>query len=148
MPRSDISVIFQCGSAKLDRKGLRAFAETLRDRVTQSRPFDVLVTRDAELQRLNREFLSHDYPTDVLSFLSEFEDGFIGELAISLDRARAQAAEHGHDVDTELRILMLHGTLHLAGMDHENDKGKMRRLETRLRKELGLPSGLIERVRK
>ena len=114
----------------------------------KERPFDVLITRDAELQRLNREFLKKDYPTDVLSFRSEFEDGFIGELAISLDRAKEQAAEHGHDVNTELRILMLHGALHLMGMDHDSDKGKMRRAETKWRKEFELPAGLIERVRK
>lgn len=148
MPASDTPVLFQCGSARLDRKGLRAFAAELRDQVTGERPFDVLITRDAELQRLNREFLGNDYPTDVLSFRSEFDDGFIGELAISLDRAREQAAEHGHDVNTELRILMLHGALHLKGMDHETDGGRMRRAETRLRKKFELPAGLIERVRK
>jgi probable rRNA maturation factor len=147
MPASDTPVIFQCGSARLDRTGLRTFAKELRDRVTKSRPFDVLITRDAELQRLNREFLGHDYPTDVLSFRSEFDDGFVGEIAISLDRARAQAAEHGHDVSTEIRILMLHGALHLIGMDHETDGGRMRRAETRLRKSFQLPTGLIERVR-
>lgn len=148
MRSSDTQVLFQCGSARLDRKGLRAFSELLRDRVMKERPFDVLITRDAELQRLNREFLKKDYPTDVLSFRSEFEDGFIGELAISLDRAKEQAAEHGHDVNTELRILMLHGALHLMGMDHDSDKGKMRRAETKWRKEFELPAGLIERVRK
>ena len=69
----------------------------------------------------------------------------LGELAISLDRARAQAAEHGHTLDDELRILMLHGALHLAGFDHEHDQGEMARAESRWRKRLGLPNGLIER---
>jgi len=69
-----------------------------------------------------------------------------GEIAISLDRAAAQAAEHGHSIDEEVRILMLHGALHLTGMDHETDAGEMARAETRWRKRLGLPCGLIERV--
>ncbi len=101
-----------------------------------------LVSDDAELQRLNKQFRGKDYATDVLSFP---EDGG-GEIAISFDRATAQAAEMGHSVDEELRILMLHGVLHLNGLDHETDKGEMRRTEERWRKKLGLPAGLIKRV--
>lgn len=141
-------VLFQCGRVRLDRAGLRAFAAELQTRVAARRPFDTLVTRDSELQRLNREFLGHDHPTDVLSFPSESASGSIGELAISVDRARDQAAEHGHAIDQELRILMLHGVLHLTGMDHEKDRGRMRRAETRWRTAFGLPSGLIERTRR
>lgn len=102
-----------------------------------------LITTDAELQRLNREFRAKDYATDVLSFPSAAQGG---EIAISWDRAQAQAAEMGHSVDDELRILMLHGALHLMGMDHETDRGQMGRAEARWRKRLGLPVGLIERV--
>ncbi len=145
MSPSDPPVLFQCGSARLDRAGLRAFALELRERVGKG-DFDVLITRDAELQRLNREFLRKDYPTDVLSFPSDAAEGPLGEIAISIDRARVQAAERGHDLSTEIRVLMLHGVLHLKGMDHELDGGKMRRAETRWRKAFGLPAGLIERV--
>jgi probable rRNA maturation factor len=105
-----------------------------------------MIARDAELQKLNREFLQHDYPTDVLSFPSGAQKGFAGEIAISLDRARAQAIEQGHSVDNEIRILMLHGLLHLLGMDHERDRGAMRRAETKWRKALELPLALIERA--
>lgn len=132
----------------LDRAGLRAFARLLRDDVAGGRAFTCLLTRDAELQRLNRDFLGHDYPTDVLSFPSGARDGMMGELAISVDRAAEQAAGHGHTLDQEIRILMLHGVLHLTGMDHEGDRGRMRRAETRWRKTFGLPAGLIERARK
>ncbi len=69
----------------------------------------------------------------------------IGEIAISVDRAAAQAKEQGHSLADELRILMLHGALHLAGFDHEKDSGEMRRAEARWRKRFGLPLGLIER---
>jgi probable rRNA maturation factor len=105
-----------------------------------------LITRDAELQRLNVEFLSKDHPTDVLSFPSGARDGLLGEIAISADRAAVQAREHRHTITDEIRILMLHGVLHLLGMDHERDGGQMRRTETRWRKALKLPTGLIERA--
>jgi probable rRNA maturation factor len=91
------------------------------------------------LRRLNREFRGEDYATDVLSFPPE-------DIAISFDRAGAQADELGHSLEDELRILMLHGLLHLAGMDHETDSGEMARVELRWRQRLGLPVGLIERA--
>jgi len=94
------------------------------------------------MRRLNRKFRNQDHTTDVLSFPSE--EG--GELAISLDRASAQAAEYGHSVADEIRILMLHGVLHLAGMDHERDTGIMEKAEASWRRRLGLPSSLIERT--
>jgi probable rRNA maturation factor len=106
-----------------------------------------MLTRDAELTRLNRTFLSNDYPTDVLSFPSGSRTGFLGEIAISTDRARDQAGQQGHAIDDEIKILMLHGVLHLLGMDHETDGGVMARTETRWRKRLQLPAGLIERTR-
>ena len=146
MADPDSSVIFQCGRIRLDRAGLRGFAGRLQREVAAGRPFESMIARDAELRQLNRDFLKHDYATDVLSFPSGTDTGGLGEIAISLDRARDQAAEHGHPVDAELQILMLHGLLHLLGMDHENDRGQMRRAETKWRRVLGLPSGLIERV--
>ena len=146
MSPGDSSVLFTCGRFPLDRRELRAFARQLRDDVAAGRPFTCLVSRDVELQRLNRQFLARDYPADVLSFPSGARDGFLGEIAISADRAKAQAEAIGHSVSDEIRILMLHGVLHLLGYDHERDGGRMRRTETRWRKALGLPAGLIERA--
>src|SRR5262249_52101490 len=116
--------------------------------------FDCLVTTDAELRRLNRDFRGKDAVTDVLSFpAGPLPDGrgsernaVLGDLAISLPRARAQARQFGHDLHDEIRILTLHGLLHLLGMDHETDRGRMARAERRWRGRLGLPLGLIERV--
>ena len=71
----------------------------------------------------------------------------LGDLAISLGRARAQARVFGHRTEDEVRILMLHGLLHLLGMDHETDNGRMARAEKRWRARLRLPNGLIERTR-
>ena len=119
-------------------------------RVLRGRTFACLVTTDAELQRLNRTFCRKDYPTDVLSFPAAPDNtlpqAYLGDLAVSWQRARAQAADFGHTVETEIQVLMLHGALHLAGMDHETDRGQMSRAETRWRRTLGLPAGLIERV--
>jgi len=106
---------------------------------------NVLLTGDAEMQRLNGQFRGKNYPTDVLSFPAPAPGGG-GDIAISLATARAQAAGEGHDLLTEVKILILHGMLHLAGHDHERDRGQMRRLEQKLRAELHLNAGLIERA--
>lgn len=70
---------------------------------------------------------------------------FLGEIVIATGVARRQAREAGHPATTELRVLALHGLLHLLGYDHERDNGRMRRLEARLRRRGGLREGLIER---
>ena len=101
---------------------------------------------------MNREFRKRDYPTDVLSFPAGTPAGgqagglSYGEIAISFDAARRQAAEYGHCAEDEISILILHGLLHLLGMDHETDDGRMSRAERKWRARLGLPAGLIERV--
>jgi probable rRNA maturation factor len=106
----------------------------------------VLLTTDDGIRALNRRFRKKNKATDVLSFPVEAGFGLAGDLAISVETAARQAAEQGHRLSVELRVLMLHGLLHLAGMDHEMDDGKMARKERRLRAKLGLPMGLIERV--
>jgi probable rRNA maturation factor len=139
MSPDDPHLLFRHSSRRVLRAPLRDFLTQLWRRVGPRSPVTCLITTDAELRRLNRQFRGKNYATDVLSFPPD-------EMAISLDRAAAQAAELGHSLDAELRILMLHGLLHLRGMDHEKDAGQMRRAETMWRKKLGLPSGLIERA--
>jgi probable rRNA maturation factor len=139
-------VLFHVPARGLSRRALREFAKQLQQQVAGSRPFCCLITDDAELRRLNKQFRKKDYATDVLSFPPADPNGSLGDLAISWDRARSQAAEHDHAVDDEIRILMLHGVLHLTGMDHEKDGGEMARAEIRWRKRFNLPTGLIERV--
>lgn len=94
------------------------------------------LTSDAEVRRLNRRFRSKDKPTDVLSFPGETTaDGYhVGDIVISVPTARRQAAEAGHPVERELRVLLLHGLLHCLGYDHETDDGDMERREKRLRR--------------
>jgi probable rRNA maturation factor len=94
---------------------------------------------------LNGEFLGKDYATDVLSFPDESSADSIGDLAISRQRAAAQAREFGHTLTKELQLLMLHGVLHLTGMDHETDHGEMSRAEERWRDEFNLPQSLTRR---
>jgi probable rRNA maturation factor len=138
-------LIFSARMAGVDRRELRRFAARLSGEVAGGARFTCLFTGDSRLRQLNRRFLGKDYATDVLSFPSASPDGGLGEMAVSVARAREQAAARGHALEEELRILMLHGVLHLAGHDHETDRGAMRRLETRWRKRLGLRHGLIER---
>ena len=129
------------------RRRVESFARRLETEVAKGKPFDCLISGDADLQRLNRQFRGKDYPTDVLSFPAAPPSSRLGDLAISMGRARAQAREFGHTLEEEVEILMLHGVLHLLGYDHESDSGRMARAEKRWRTRLGLANGLIERVR-
>ena len=104
----------------------------------------VALVPDRRIHALNRQFRRKDRPTDVLSFPAE-EPGQLGDVVIALGVARRQAVAAGHPIGTELRILALHGLLHLLGYDHEQDDGRMERLERRLRRRGGLREGLIER---
>jgi probable rRNA maturation factor len=105
----------------------------------------VAIAPDARVRALNRKFRKKDKPTDVLSFPSE-EPGYLGDVVISSGVAARQARAAGHSLATELRVLALHGLLHLLGYDHERDDGQMARLERRLRRVGGLREGLIERA--
>lgn len=108
----------------------------------------VLLTTDAAIRRLNRRFRAINKATDVLSFPSgeDLAGKIAGDLAISVPTAMRQAREQGHAVSVEVKVLILHGLLHLAGYDHETDSGEMARRERVLRNRLRLPQGLIERV--
>jgi probable rRNA maturation factor len=143
-----ITVLYRRAGSSVDRRAVRRFAEALRGEVAGGREFVCLLTDDAELRRLNTEFLGHEYPTDVLSFPSGAAEGPMGDIAISVQRAAEQARTLGHALEDELRILMLHGVLHLLGMDHESDRGQMSRAERRWRERFGLPHALTERARR
>jgi probable rRNA maturation factor len=106
----------------------------------------VALISDQRMRTLNRSYRGKDYATDVLAFPVDGET-FLGDIAIATGVAERQADEAGHSVAIELRVLALHGLLHLVGYDHERDAGEMKRIETRLRKAAGLKEGLIERRR-
>ena len=104
----------------------------------------VALVADRQVRALNRRYRRMDAATDVLSFPAG-ESGTLGDVLIATGVARRQAAAAGHALGTELRVLALHGLLHLLGYDHEEDDGQMARLERRLRRAGGLREGLIER---
>lgn len=107
----------------------------------------IAIVTDAHIQRLNRTYRRRNTATDVLSFPAG-TPGVLGDVVIARGIAARQAREHGHPLETELRILALHGLLHLIGYDHEDvsDGGRMGRAEERLRRKGGLPAGLITRA--
>lgn len=89
----------------------------------------IVLTNDAQLQKLNLEFLGIDAPTDVLAFPSVETDPdsghqYLGDVIISYSRAEAQAAAVGHPIESELRLLVIHGVLHLLGYDHAEEQEK------------------------
>ena len=131
----------------LNKSGLARFLNRARAAVGLAGEVDVLLCSDAEIKRLNKAYRGKNKATDVLSFpASEEAEGIAGDLAVSLETAARQAAEHGHTLRDEVRVLLLHGLLHLAGEDHEADQGEMAARELELRRELKLPSCLIERA--
>ena len=105
----------------------------------------VALVPDRRVQELNLTFRGKNTSTDVLSFPAD-EPGVLGDVVIARGVARRQARGAGHDLPTEIRVLALHGLLHLLGYDHEHDGGRMARLEARLRRKGGLREGLIERA--
>jgi probable rRNA maturation factor len=144
-------VIFRKGIAGLSVATLERFVLRARRVIRLRGMVNVLVTNSSELRALNRRFRSADKATDVLSFPSPLVERskatrLAGDVAISVDIARENAARLGHSVADEVKILTLHGILHLAGFDHERDHGEMAREESRLRRQLKLEAGLIERA--
>lgn len=111
----------------------------------------VAFVSDRAIRRLNREYARKDAATDVLSFPADGPDvgvRFLGDIVIAAGVARRQAREAGHSLAHEVKVLALHGLLHLLGYDHHADGGRMARVETRLRRKGGLREGLIERARR
>jgi probable rRNA maturation factor len=137
--------------ATLSTRGLGAW-------LTKAAPADargevtVALISDARMRTLNRSYRNKDYATDVLSFplaeaaVSSSTSRYLGDIVIATGVAQRQADQVGHPIATELRVLALHGLLHLLGYDHETDEGGMANLEARLRKKAGLKEGLIART--
>ena len=135
-------------ASALGKRDLNRFLACATQALGLTGEFSVLLTGDERLRALNLQFRGKDKATDVLSFpaLPEAASaGQGGDLAISLETASVQAAAYGHTLQMEVKILILHGLLHLAGYDHERDQGQMRRRETQLRKQFALSPGLVER---
>lgn len=141
-------IILRKRVAGLNRAALARFVAQASRAAGLRGAVNVLLTSSRELQGLNRRFRGKNRPTDVLSFppMPGLMDGFAGDVAISAEIAGQNARRLGHAVVEEIKILTLHGVLHLAGHDHECDHGEMAREEEHLRRKLGLPQALIERI--
>ena len=150
-----IDVVNLQRKVKVESDIFRAFSKLLASIITEAagRAFSVAFITDDRMKQLNELFRDKDSTTDVLSFPSgpsaapnPQSDRQLGDIAIALGVARRQAARHGHSLGMELRILALHGLLHLLGYDHETDHGEMRALEDRLRRRWGLSAGVVARA--
>jgi probable rRNA maturation factor len=146
MKLSNSIIIFEKKSPGLSSRALAGFTLKARRAAGLRGTVSVLITGNSGMRRLNTCFRGKNQPTDVLSFpAAASANGIVGDIAISLDIAERNARLLGHSVAHEIRILILHGMLHLAGYDHENDRGEMAKKEILLRRRFALPSGLIER---
>ena len=141
-------------SIRLSRRPLESFLRRVRDELGLGRTrVTVCLVSDAEMARMNETFRKKKGPTDVLSFPAVTRrkpvrlrsrgpaakaSGYLGDIAISPATARRYARKNGRNLAGELRVLILHGVLHLLGYDHETDRGEMDRLERKLRRRLGL----------
>lgn len=143
-PRRASRVTVEVVAAPGEARGLARWLEGAAPKAARGL-VTVAVVSDARVRALNRQYRSKDERTDVLSFPAE-EAGQLGDVVIARGVAARQARGAGHALGTELRVLALHGLLHLLGYDHETDGGRMARLERRLRKAAGLREGLIERA--
>jgi probable rRNA maturation factor len=139
-------IIFRKRVSGVSATALGRFAQRARRAAGVKGEVNVLLTGDAEIRRLNRQFRHKDEATDVLSFPG-IDESFAGDIAISTSTAARNSRQLGHSTADEIKVLLLHGILHLAGHDHETDHGEMALREARLRRTLGLPVALIERTR-
>ena len=112
----------------------RRLAQTVR---LKPETFSAVLVSDRRIRELNRRYRQQSVATDVLSFPVE-ENGYLGDVVISVETARRQARRLGHGLLRELELLLLHGVLHLMGYDHASDTGQMDRRELTLRRRLGL----------
>jgi probable rRNA maturation factor len=144
-------VILQRKVAALSPAALERFMLRARRTAGLRGTADVLVTSSNAMRSLNRQFRGKNKPTDVLSFPAPDSlpaNGkrlHAGEIAISAEIAAENASRFGHSPAEEVKILALHGILHLAGYDHERDNGEMARKEMKLRQALRLPVALLQR---
>jgi probable rRNA maturation factor len=148
-------VILQKKVAGLSESALERFVLRARKAAGLPKQVNVLVTSSAAVRSLNRQFRNQNKATDVLSFPlismssksgEQTKSKTAGDVAISADIALENSIQLGHSVAQEVKILALHGILHLAGFDHERDNDQMARKEAKLRRALRLPAALIERV--
>ena len=131
-----IEVVNRQRGVKIDTDAWADFAAKALDAIGKcGSSATIAFVSDKSIRKLNQQFRSVDKATDVLSFPAD-ERGNLGDIAVSVETAAAQAKENGLSFDNEIAQLILHGLLHLSGYDHETDNGEMNRFELRLRRKL------------
>jgi probable rRNA maturation factor len=138
-------IILEQAGAEVRARALALFASRAKQAVGLRGEVNVRVTSNEEMRQLNQRFRRKNKPTDVLSFPSDLPE-ISGDIALSAEIAATNASALGHTLEAELKILILHGLLHLAGYDHESDRGEMQMREAELRQKFKLPVGLIART--
>ena len=114
-----------------------------------NKEIELILTNDEEIKELNKIHRNKDKATDVLSFPLEDIPGMpLGSIVISVDTAKKGAKEFGHSIEDEIKLLFIHGLLHLLGYDHEIDNGEMRKKEKEIIEKFNLPKSLIVRNEK
>ena len=131
---------------RADWSDLRGFLLEMQSQLAQ-KPFSVCLVSDRAIRRYNREYRHLDKPTDVLSFPVQDDPEYLGDIVISVETAQENAARYRLKLNDEIKILALHGVLHLMGYDHESDRGEMSRVERLWSSRMGLATGLTARAR-
>lgn len=147
-PDDTVLLISRQRVLQADWEKLRKFLGRLRSAVSRQ-PFSVCLISDRAMRRYNKQYRHQDQATDVLSFPAEKDSAapgdYLGDILISVETARENAARFGVKLEDEIKLLALHGVLHLMGYDHETDRGQMARAERRWCGRLGLPAPLTMR---
>ena len=127
---------------KIDFTKLEAILKSL-----TNKEIELIITDNEEIQTINKEYRSKDYPTDVLSFpYEEMPFSPLGSIVISKNFVEEKSQEFDHSIQDEFTLLFIHGLLHILGYDHEVDNGEMRQMEEQLIKKFNLPDSLIVRT--
>lgn len=134
-----VEVVNRQRKAKIPKRDWSVLANRILERVGRKESeATIAFVSDDRIRQLNRRYRGFDRATDVLSFPTGEENVSLGDIAISVERARAQARQNGLTLELEIAQLILHGLLHLCGYDHETDNGEMNSIELKLRRELGI----------
>ncbi len=148
--RSEVLLLNRQRTVQADWGSVRAFLDSLRENVS-GLPFSVSLVSDRSIRRYNKRFRGHDEATDVLSFPADGggqESNYLGDIVISVETALEDAATYDISLEEEIKMLALHGVLHMMGYDHETDQGQMARAERLWGKRFGLAASLTARSRK
>ncbi|HEX6732404.1 MAG TPA: rRNA maturation RNase YbeY [Pyrinomonadaceae bacterium] len=134
-----VEVVNRQRKTKIPKRDWSVLANRILERIgKKDSTATIAFVSDDRIRQLNRRYRALDSATDVLSFPAGQDDVELGDIAISVERAKVQGRQNGLTLEQEIAQLILHGLLHLCGYDHETDNGEMNSIELKLRRELGI----------